>query len=93
MFEFLAWNGKGGAKGLEEYQNLLKRFQWLQSRIRGRATAMMDASDSMSVFDESEHEDPQYLKYLKEYQEADSKKSQYEDQLEEVGKILMQYII
>lgn len=92
LSEFLAFNGNGGAKGLEEYKRLLTKYHWLNSRIFGRHMAMYDAKDSMSVFSEEEHDDPQYLKYLHEYQQSSDKAQKYQNQLSDIEEQLLRYM-
>lgn len=92
MTEFLEWNGKGGAEGLEQYKKLLTRKHWLTGRFRGQSEVMLEAYDSMSVFDETEHDDPQFIKYLNKYQEAFKKVREYKTQLEEVSEQLNKHI-
>ena len=50
LTELFAYNGKGGQRGFEEYQKLLKRRRWIDGRLRGQWEALWRAEDSMSVF-------------------------------------------
>ena len=92
LAEFLAWNGKGGSKGLEEYKKLLTRKHWLTGRLAGQSEKMLDAQDSISVFDESEHDDPQFIKYVNQYHEALEKSKKYLTQLCDVNDQISEYM-
>ena len=92
LAEFFAWNGKGGAKGLEEYKKLLTRMHWLSGRLGGQRLKLYEAMDSMSVFSEDEHDDPLYLKYQKKHDECQMKINRYLEQMDEVESLLLQHM-
>lgn len=91
LSEFLAWNGKGGAKGLEEYKKLLTKKHWLTGRWAGQQAKAFDAMDSMSVFSEDEHDDPQYIRYKREHDDAVEKVIRYQEQMADVDDLLNKY--
>ena len=86
--EFFAW--KSG--DLEEYHKLLTRKHWLESRISGASVRQYDAQISMSVFDDDEHYDPQYLKYKAEYDKETAKLEKYEKEWEDVSRKLIPFM-
>jgi len=86
--ELLAW--KSGK--LEDYQKLLKRKRWLESRIRGAAERRFDAMDGMDCFDDDEHDDPMYLKWKADYEKATEQIEHYETQLNKVAEELLPYM-
>lgn len=92
LAEFLAFNGKGGAKGLEEYKRLTTRKHWLIGRMSGQYMRMLDEQDSMSVFGEDEHDDPLYLKYQQRHLQSMVKAQRYEAQLNDIEEQLIQYM-
>ena len=89
LAEVLAW--KSG--DFEEYKALITRMHWLESHIRGAGERMLDAEDSMSVFNEDEHEDAQFLKYKTAYETAKGKTEKWTAELLEVEKQLTPYMI
>lgn len=90
--EMLAYNGKGGAKGLARYQELLIE----RDRLGRKTRKCFDEKDwlelSMSCFNEDEHDTAAYKKYESAYEHATDKLHRLEKSWLSLALELSQYI-